>query len=145
MSSYFGLIDGRMSHFNKFGTNLRITCYCYQLPPLAQFFSEFIIVGHSCRCFESQLSKHRASRRSEIWRGKQYGIPCPLRGESFVSILAKIGERVGGWGHCVLKQGFTRTFPRNQDVTVKLKSELIFTKFQYSFNTLANSKPICFT
>ena len=34
-----------------------------------------------------------------------------------------------GVGHCVLKKGFTRTFPRNQDVTVKLKSELIFIKF----------------
>ena len=37
-------------------------------------------------------------------------------------------EGLGG-GHCVLKWGFTRTFPRNQDVTVKLKSELIFIKF----------------
>ena len=31
-------------------------------------------------------------------------------------------KRGGGGGHCVLKWGLTRTFPRNQDVTVKLKS-----------------------
>ena len=36
---------------------------------------------------------------------------------------------IGGRGHCVLKKGFTPTFPMNQDVTVKLKSELIFIKF----------------
>ena len=30
---------------------------------------------------------------------------------------------------CVLKYGFTRTFSRNQDVTVKLKPELIFKIF----------------
>ena len=47
--------------------------------------------------------------------------------------------------HCILKQGFTWTFPRNQDVTVKLKFELIFMKFYYFFNVLANPKPICFT
>ena len=41
--------------------------------------------------------------------------------------------------------GFTRTFARNQDVTVKLKSELIFIKFQYFFNVLVDPKPICFT
>ena len=29
----------------------------------------------------------------------------------------------------VFKEGFTRTFPRNQDVIVKLKSELSFIKF----------------
>ena len=29
----------------------------------------------------------------------------------------------------IMALGFTRTFPRNQDVTVKLKSELIFMKF----------------
>ena len=48
-------------------------------------------------------------------------------------------------GGCVLKQSFMRTFPRNQDVTVKLKSELIFIKFQYFFNVLADPKPICST
>ena len=31
-----------------------------------------------------------------------------------------------GGGHCVLKWGFMRRYPRNQDVTVKLKCELIF-------------------
>ena len=36
--------------------------------------------------------------------------------------------------HCV----DTRTFPRNQDVSVKLKSELIFIKFWYFFNLLAD-------
>ena len=36
-------------------------------------------------------------------------------------------------------------FPRNQDVTVKLKPELIFIKKLYFFNVLANPKPICFT
>ena len=40
---------------------------------------------------------------------------------------------------------FIQTFPRNQDVTVKLKSELIFIKFQYFFNVLADPKSICFT
>ena len=34
-----------------------------------------------------------------------------------------------GMGHNVLKWGLKSTFPRNQDVTVKLKSELIFAKF----------------
>ena len=37
---------------------------------------------------------------------------------------------------------FTRTFPRNQDATVKLKSELISIKFKYYFNTLADTKLI---
>ena len=31
--------------------------------------------------------------------------------------------------HCVFKWIFTRTFPRNQDVTLKLKSEVIFIQF----------------
>jgi hypothetical protein len=31
--------------------------------------------------------------------------------------------------HRVLKYGFTWTFSRNQDVTVKLNSELVFIKF----------------
>ena len=35
----------------------------------------------------------------------------------------------GGTVNCVLKWGFMQTFPRNQDVTVKLKSELVFIKF----------------
>ena len=47
--------------------------------------------------------------------------------------------------HCLLKQCFTRTFPRNQHVTVKLKSELLFTKFWYLFHVLADLKSICFT
>ena len=50
-----------------------------------------------------------------------------------------------GGGHCVLKQGFMRTFPRHQDVTVKLKFEFIFIKFQHIFNVLADQKPIRFT
>ena len=29
------------------------------------------------------------------------------------------GAYVKGGGHCVLKWGFTRTFPRNQDTTLK--------------------------
>ena len=43
---------------------------------------------------------------------------------------------------CV-EMGFTWTFPRNQDATVKLKSELISIKFQQFFNTLADPKLIC--
>ena len=39
-------------------------------------------------------------------------------------------QRAGG--HCVLKWGFMRTFHGNQDVTVKLKSELIFVKGVFS-------------
>ena len=38
-------------------------------------------------------------------------------------------ERIGGGGGGVFKWGFTRIFPWNQDITVKFKSELIFTKF----------------
>ena len=37
------------------------------------------------------------------------------------------------------------TFPSNQDVKVTLNSELIFIKFLYFFNVLANPKPIGFT
>ena len=33
----------------------------------------------------------------------------------------------------------------NQDVTLELKSELIFIKFHYFFNVLADPKSICFT
>ena len=43
---------------------------------------------------------------------------------------------------CV-EMGFTWTFPRNQDATVKLRSELISIKFYQFFNTLANPKLIC--
>ena len=50
-----------------------------------------------------------------------------------------------GGGYCVLKQGFTWTFIRNHDVTVKLMSELIFIKFQYFFNVLADPNSICLT
>ena len=45
------------------------------------------------------------------------------------ALEAAEGPKVCGGGHCVLKQGFTRSFPRIQDVTVKLKYELIFIKF----------------
>ena len=38
---------------------------------------------------------------------------------------------------------FTWTFPRNQNATVKLKSEFISIKFQQFFNTLADPKLIC--
>ena len=49
-------------------------------------------------------------------------------------------------GHCALKQGFMRTFPWNEDETVKLKSELIFIKLNSIFVlVLADHKPICFT
>ena len=41
-------------------------------------------------------------------------------------VVATVNE---GEGHCVLKFGFKRTFLRNLDRTVKLKSELIFVKF----------------
>ena len=34
-----------------------------------------------------------------------------------------------GWGALCVEMGFMWTFPRNQDVTVKLKSELISIKF----------------
>ena len=47
--------------------------------------------------------------------------------------------------HSMLKQGFMRIFPRNQSVTVKLTFELIFIKFKYFFDVLANPRPICFT
>ena len=42
-------------------------------------------------------------------------------------VVATVNEGEGG--HCVLKFGFKRTFLRNLDRTVKLKSELIFIKF----------------
>ena len=48
------------------------------------------------------------------------------------------GEKIGG-ALCV-EMGFTWTFPKNQDATVKLKSELISIKVRYFFNTLANPK-----
>ena len=35
----------------------------------------------------------------------------------------------GGTGALCVEMGFMWTFPRNQDATVKLKSELIFIKF----------------
>ena len=38
-----------------------------------------------------------------------------------------------------------RIFPRNHSVTVKLTFELIFIKFKYFFDVLANPWPICFT
>ena len=38
-----------------------------------------------------------------------------------------------------------RTFPRNQDLTVKLNSEFIVIKFQYFFYVLAHPRPICRT
>ena len=49
------------------------------------------------------------------------------------------GLKIGVGGHCVFKKGFMRTFLRNQDVTMKLKSELIFIKFQYFFNVPSQS------
>ena len=61
-----------------------------------------------------------------------------------IKVMVVMGP-LGGRGHCVLKQGFTQTFPRNQDVSVKLKSETIFIKFQYSFNVLTDPKSICST
>jgi hypothetical protein len=44
-------------------------------------------------------------------------------------VVATVNEGEGGGGPCVLKFGFKRTFLRNLDRTVKLKSELIFIKF----------------
>ena len=38
-------------------------------------------------------------------------------------------EKIRGRGALCVEMGFTWTFPRNQDATVKLKSELIFIKF----------------
>ena len=38
------------------------------------------------------------------------------------------GRRNRGRGHSVVKYSFTWTFSRNQDVTMKLNSELIFIK-----------------
>ena len=38
------------------------------------------------------------------------------------------GQNKGGGALCV-EMGFTWTFPRNKDATVKLKFELIFIKF----------------
>ena len=38
-------------------------------------------------------------------------------------------EDEGGGGALCVEMGFMWTFPRNQDATVKLKSELIFRKF----------------
>ena len=45
-------------------------------------------------------------------------------GISIVSNLANIQE-----GHCVLKWGFTWTFPGNQDARFKKISELTFIRF----------------
>ena len=40
-----------------------------------------------------------------------------------------VHEGGGGEGALCVEMGFTRTFPRNQDATVKLKSELVSIKF----------------
>ena len=69
----------------------------------------------------------RTIGRSENQRGEQ--VLSNLKPFEGFSILCLQKSR--GQGHCVLKQGFTRTYPRNQDLTVKLKSELIFIRFQY--------------
>ena len=67
---------------------------------------------------------------------------CPA---AFMGVTEPLeGLKMGGGVLC-FEWGFMRTFPRNQDVTVKLKSELIFIKFWYFFNVLADPKPICFT
>ena len=46
-----------------------------------------------------------------------------------LSMLHSRAVKIGGGGYCLLKKAFMRTFPRNQEVTVKLKSELNFIKF----------------
>ena len=51
------------------------------------------------------------------------GIICPLVRIGFTGL-----PKTGGGALCV-EMGFTRTFPWNQDATVKLKSELISIKF----------------
>ena len=43
--------------------------------------------------------------------------------------IARQGRRTQARGALCVEMGFTWTFPRNQDVTVKLKSELISIKF----------------
>ena len=87
-----------------------------------------------------------------VWRAKLAGTARQLKGVYQYKGVAKsiLGSLHTAMPmappfHCVLKYGFTWTSPRNQDVTVKAKSELIFIKFQYFFNVLFYPKPICFT
>ena len=51
-----------------------------------------------------------------------------MGGQKLLILLVRNMAKCGR-GHCVLKSDFTRTFPGNQDVSVKLKSEVIFMKF----------------
>ena len=67
-----------------------------------------------------------------------------ILGKPYKSYTGPRGAGRGGGGLCV-EIGFTQTFPRNQDVSVKLKFELIFIKFKYFFNVLADPKSIYFT
>ena len=84
------------------------------------------------------------------WEGSNMNVVNTLSHSRCTHVCVKKYRGVGTWGwgvrgHCVLKLGFMRTFPRNQDLTVKLKSRFIFIKFYYFFNVLAGPKPICFT
>ena len=56
--------------------------------------------------------------------------------EVVLEVQSGMSERLKNWGEGTLcvEIGFTQTFPRNQDATVKLKSELISIKFQQFFN-----------
>ena len=47
-------------------------------------------------------------------------------------LVTQRARRVGE-GHCVLKWGYTQTFPGNKDATVKSKSELILIFFFVDF------------
>ena len=57
--------------------------------------------------------------------------------------LANILRKAGG--HCVLKWGFTQTFPGNQDATLKLTSEIIFIKSVFLKPLSTTSKSISHT
>ena len=66
------------------------------------------------------------------WNGKRQShhklkTVCPFLAQVKFIMLNPIWTE--SQGHCVLKYGFTQTFPTNQDVTLKLRSELIFIKF----------------
>ena len=54
-------------------------------------------------------------------------------------------ERSKNWEEGGIALCVDRTFLKKQDLTVKLKSELICIKFQYFSNVLANPKPISLT
>ena len=59
------------------------------------------------------------------------GYPCLMHHVEILRVKKKTvrSEKLGGGGALCVEMGFTWTFPRNQDATVKLKSELISIKF----------------